>query len=280
MLANEGGLPFQIIDLQAVNLYGEHKQREQQRLIKELHEHLSKDLHKQQRVKEITYLQNLLSQQRIPFVDQTYTSLAGEFSQDGKLISDEWMPALFKYQTHSKDTEPKEVKGKTEHRNDVIQAFAEYKKLVLLGEPGAGKTFSLWRIASEQARKALADPSAALPIVIPLNKWTRSGQTLHEFMLQQLGDLSPQYPHIYQAKRWIPLLDALNEIPFDQRNEKIPQVAEWLNQDFSFVLLTCRKRDYRGALEQDFDRLIIEPLDPLRIREFLHNYFTFFARRV
>ncbi|MEZ5475948.1 MAG: SUMF1/EgtB/PvdO family nonheme iron enzyme [Thiolinea sp.] len=40
------------------------------------------------------------------------------------------------------------------------------------------------------------------------------------------------------------------------------------------MLLTCRLRDYRGPLEQELDRLSIEPLDPPRIHDFLHNYFA------
>ncbi len=83
-----------------------------------------------------------------------------------------------------------------------------------------------------------------------------------------------------QAGRLLPLLDALNEIPFDQRDTKLPQVRAFVNQPaFKHLLLTCRKRDYVDKLEQDMHRLTIEPLDPPRIQQFLHNYFNYFEQQ-
>lgn len=178
---------------------------------------------------------------------------------------------------HLKQTrydEPQDPQGECTEHDDIIAAFRQHKRLVILGEPGAGKTFSLWRIAAEQAQLALDDGSQPIPVVIPLNRWDDPTLSLHDFVLLQMDDLAESFDSLYQEKRILPLFDALNEIPFDQREVKLPQVREWLkNYPCDEVLLTCRKRDYRGPLEQGLDRLTIEPLDPPRIYEFLHNYF-------
>ena len=42
------------------------------------------------------------------------------------------------------------------------------RRLAVLGEPGAGKSFSLERIACEAARRALRDPAAPVPLLLRL----------------------------------------------------------------------------------------------------------------
>lgn len=233
------------------------------------------------RADETAYLETLLQQRQILFADQTYTTLAGEFQQDRQLMPDECMPASFLFEAHLNGREElRECHSKPEKHDDLLEAFARHKRLALLGEPGTGKTFSLWRIAAEQARKALDNATTLLPVVIPLNRWTDERQPLHEFVLEQMGGLSYRYDELRRAGRLLPLLDALNEIPFEQRKVKLDQVKAFVNQTcFNHLLLTCRERDYTGKLEQDMDRLTIEPLDPLRIRLFLRNYFAYFNQR-
>ncbi|WGZ96418.1 MAG: SUMF1/EgtB/PvdO family nonheme iron enzyme [Candidatus Thiothrix putei] len=191
------------------------------------------------------------------------------------------MPASFLFEEFSgKGSGLRDCRSEPEKHDDLLRAFTKYERLVLLGEPGTGKTFSLWRIAAEQARKTLAEPTGLLPVIIPLNRWTDETQSLQDFVLKQMGGLAGRFDELRRTKRLLPLLDALNEIPFDQRTTKLKQVKAFVNQpDFKHLLLTCRKRDYVDKLEQDMDRLTIEPLDPPRIHRFLHNYFAYFEQQ-
>lgn len=231
------------------------------------------------RAVEITYLKALLQERKLPLVEHAYTTLAGDYCADRQLLPDDWMPTLYRHQARETGAEPREARGKPVHHKDLLGAFAAYQRLVLLGEPGAGKTFSLWKIAADRAHAALKDAKQPIPVVIPLNKWTAQGQSLLDFVLVQMHGLAPQFQALCDTHRLLPLLDALNEIPFDQRDEKLPQVREWLARDFPLLLLTCRDRDYAGLLVQDMDRLTVEPLKPLGIHQFLHNYFGFFAKQ-
>lgn len=201
--------------------------------------------------------------------------LAGQFRKERKRVAAACMSPRLRHRKRTEYCEPLEAVGECVEHDDVIVAFGEHKRLVILGELGAGKTFSLWRIAADYAQKALEQPGKILPVVIPLNRWDSPNLTLHDFVLEQLGGLASDFGSLYQAKRLLPLFDALNEIPFDQREEKLPQVRTWLEHyPTDSVLLTCRLRDYRGPLEQELDRLTIEPFDPPRIHDFLHNYFA------
>ena len=229
-------------------------------------------------VAEKAYLESLLrdnEERALRFAGKVYTPLAGQFRKERKRIAAACMSPRLRHRKRTEYDEPMEAVGECVEHDDVIAAFSEHKRLVILGEPGAGKTFSLWRIAADYAQKALEQSSQILPVVIPLNRWDSPNLTLHDFVLEQLGGLASHFATLYQSKRLLPLFDALNEIPFDQREEKLPQVRAWLERyPTASVLLTCRLRDYRGPLEQELDRLTIEPLDPPRIHDFLHNYFS------
>ncbi len=139
---------------------------------------------------EAAYLQSLLQQSQILFADKTYTTLSGKFQQDRQLIPREcMMSASFLFEAFADRAWLRECHSQPEKHDDLLAAFAHHKRLVLLGEPGTGKTFSLWRIAAEQARKTLADPTGLLPVIIPLNRWTDENQTLQDFVLKQMGGL-------------------------------------------------------------------------------------------
>lgn len=230
---------------------------------------------------ESAYLQSLLQQSQLQFADKTYTTLSGQFQSDRSLIPPEClMSASLIFEAYRPSHAVRDCPNPSEQQDDLLAAFAKYQRLVLLGEPGTGKTFSLWRIAAEQARKTLTNPTEPLPVIIPLNRWTDTEQSLASFVLEQMGSLASHFTQLCQAGRLLPLLDALNELPFDQRARKLPQVRDFVNQPaFKHLLLTCRQRDYVDALEQDLDRLTIEPLDPPRIWQFLQNYFHYFAEQ-
>ena len=224
-----------------------------------------------QREAEIVYLNNLLRQREANFVSKTYITLSGDYQPDRQTIPDDMIPISFRY--HSGKDSTHKFLGDVTHCKDLIAAFERYQRLVILGEPGAGKTFSLWKIAAEKASSALNEQSHLIPIVVPLNKWTDASQSLEDFIIQQMGAIGPFFSLLTQQKRLLPLLDALNEIPFSQREVKLPQVKLWIDKDFPSLVISCRERDYTRSLIQDIDRLEIEPLDPPRVYDFLKSYF-------
>ncbi|MGE3163567.1 MAG: SUMF1/EgtB/PvdO family nonheme iron enzyme [Planctomycetota bacterium] len=175
--------------------------------------------------------------------------------------------------------------------DDVTCAVAENPRAVILGEPGAGKTTTLLRIARELTDERFVDPQAPLPLFARLGSW-EGPEGLIDFLLGRVGEFAPRLTELALAGGVYYILDGLNELPVAERVGKARQVralitdprrewAQWKRStgrstpsvvlpgsiDLPPTLLSCREGDY-GALDQGLDRIIIRPLDPPRILEF------------
>ena len=266
-------LPFQVVDLNAID-FAANEALGWQSLEKRVAGIAGATVNAQRQA-ELDYLQGLLRRPESAAVEKLYTSLAGERRQLvglGSILPDAFMPVSCRLQ-YRDDKDPGKPRGEAVPVDDVVKALAHSRRLVLLGEPGAGKTFSLWRIAADQARRAQTDPQAPIPLLVQLNRWTEAGDSLEVFLRRELGRLEAHLDSLRSQGRAQLLLDALNEVPTDQRRQKGPQVKALADQeDVWCLVVSCRERDFRGPLALNLDTLRIEPLDPLRVHAFVTRY--------
>ncbi len=158
-----------------------------------------------------------------------------------------------------------------ERFDNALEKLLQIRRAALLGEPGAGKTTTLWALASRLVNAAIADPAAPIPLVVRLGRWTDAKQPLLAFIATQLGDLGTQLPELLRSRRAALLLDGLNEVPVDQREAKALQVQTFVKLHPTLIeLVSCRRNDYSRDLQ--LDRVEIAPLTPMQIREFVQRY--------
>jgi len=163
------------------------------------------------------------------------------------------------------------------HYDDVLDAYRELPsqrdpRLAVLGEPGAGKTFSLQRIALSHARLALDSAALPLPIFVRLGLWTRADMPLLMFIEQQLGPLGRHLETWRDEGRALLLLDGLNEIPLPQRANKAREIRDLADDTrWPAVIVSCRERDYTAGFRLPFDQIVLQPLTVPQIHRCLQR---------
>ena len=154
----------------------------------------------------------------------------------------------------------------------------ESGRAVLLGDPGGGKTTILWKLADGLVETALADADAPIPVLVRLGLWTTPDQPLPEFIAEELaesGKLDRYLDALLANGRVALLLDGLNELPVAERPDKFRQIREFIKDHRNLLaVVSCRKEDYAPNTDFDlgFDRIIINPLDSIGIRDFVARY--------
>lgn len=99
----------------------------------------------------------------------------------------------------------------------IIQVYEEaHAELLILGEPGSGKSTQLYTLGQHLLGLSETDPSAPFPIIFALSSWTVKQTPLQDWMGEQLTSIY----HVPKklAQQWIenqmviPLLDGLDEM--------------------------------------------------------------------
>jgi predicted amidohydrolase len=217
-----------------------------------------------QRTLELAYLNHLQDEERLNQERQAklYTYLKGEAQKRRP-------QARAPYERRSpREGEPQKPKPVP----DVIDEILTMKQAALLGEPGSGKTTTLWLLAVNLLEAARKNPAAPIPLLIRLGRWTDAGQSLEDFIKSQLGKLGAHLDALLKKKRAALLLDGLNELPVSQRESKYPLVQQFIEKNKKkneelLAIVSCRELDY--TIKLNFDTINILPLDPVRIREFV-----------
>ena len=156
---------------------------------------------------------------------------------------------------------------------DLISAFDELNRIALIGEPGAGKTTALYKLAQRFADAAEKTSTAPIPLLIPLREWLDANQLLIDFLASKLPELGDHIDDMLADNKAVLLLDGLNEMPVAQQQQKAAQLKSLIDQQKELgIVISCREQDYRDHLRLELDTLLIRPLQPSRIFNFIEQH--------
>lgn len=224
------------------------------------------------REREIAYLQAI--GQRYDHWRDLYTDMAATARIEEQKIRlkpaaqrmIEMRHAIHQQLDHSLDAE-KGKTIKTESLTELREGLRNYKRVALIGDPGAGKTTTLERLTYEYASAAAEENEEPfglpLPLFVRLGAYT--GEDFTHFLESAFGGLQIRD---YLPQRIILLLDGLNEMPPAHHHK----LDEWLRTHPDAVaIVSCRKLDYIER-KLPLQRVDVSPLDLERIRLFMSNY--------
>jgi predicted NACHT family NTPase len=162
------------------------------------------------------------------------------------------------------------------HATAVFEEMGEGRTLLILGEPGAGKTIALLKLAEDLVIRTVPDLRQQIPVVFNLSSWTRKPQTIEKWLVQELQEkyqVSKALGETWvKSEALILLMDGLDEVRADQRNSCVQALNLFTqNHGTTEVVVCCRIRDYQALKDRLTLRsaICIQPLTPKQV----NNYF-------
>lgn len=158
--------------------------------------------------------------------------------------------------------------------NDIFNEMG--RALLILGEPGSGKTMSLLALARDAIAEAEADPTKPLPVVFNLSSWSGSQEPVDEWLVDEFR-VKYQIPAKI-SKDWIEkrdlllLLDGLDEVAQNERNACVAAINSF-SQDYGLknIVVCSRIADYEVLTGQLKLRgaILIQPLSSEQVDDYL-----------
>ncbi|MFJ7212843.1 SEFIR domain-containing protein [Amycolatopsis sp. NPDC098790] len=167
------------------------------------------------------------------------------------------------------------------HRNDagrlddVADLFLHVPsgRLVVVGEPGAGKTVLALRLTlALLERRGTGDP---VPVLLSLASWDPRREGLRDWLAARLvsdyawlGWSGRFARELVETGRVLPVLDGLDEMPGAVRTAAIRRINAGLHPG-DRIVLTCRRAEYAAVVEQAdvLTAALVLELQPLVVEE-------------
>lgn len=143
-------------------------------------------------------------------------------------------------------------KSKPVEFNTIIEAFTYYDgHLLLLGEPGAGKTISLRGFAFQKVKERLSDSTLPLPIYIQIYRWDGSSDLIAWIAKYSNLDVELLQREI-EAQNVILFFDGLDELRDHPYDPNEGEFKPWKNR-FDFMQLVSKLQNVQLVVTSRVD---------------------------
>jgi DNA polymerase III delta prime subunit len=162
--------------------------------------------------------------------------------------------------------------------SDIFEEMGVGRTLLILGEPGTGKTISLLRLAERLIKRTEQNLSLSIPVVFNLSSWGNKRQPIVDWLVTELKDKYQVSKAL--GKQWIEeeslilLLDGLDEVKVDYRNDCVKALNTFIETHSVTEMVICsRVQDYEALSERLYLRsaICIQPLTSEYINWYLED---------
>ena len=154
------------------------------------------------------------------------------------------------------------------------------RRIVILGEPGVGKTIVLLQILEEMLNDCETNTAKPIPIKLSLVTWQINKKALKEWVIDELiklHDISKIQATIwaFEDGRLTLLLDGLDELDEETKKECVKAINDFiLEMHETSLIITCRTADYELLEAKPASDITIEmlPLTKPEVLSYLNSY--------
>lgn len=161
---------------------------------------------------------------------------------------------------------------------DKFDEMGAGRTLLILGEPGSGKTITLLELARDLIARAKQDVEQRMPVVFNLSTWgsKKPNQTIAIWLVQELGRCYKVPKKLSQTlvknQQLLLLLDGLDEVKPERRDLCVRALNQF-NQEYgeTEIVICSRIYDYEALSHRlNFQGAIyLQPLNPEQINHYL-----------
>jgi len=148
--------------------------------------------------------------------------------------------------------------------------------LLILGEPGAGKTTTLLQLARQLIERARADKERPIPVVFNLSSWAVERLPLPEWLASELSvkyQIPKELGAVWLRNHWLlPLLDGLDEVQAGARQECVAAINAFIpTAGTTGLVVCCRRQEYEQLAThlQLHAAICLQPLRPEQIEQYV-----------
>jgi len=161
----------------------------------------------------------------------------------------------------------------------ILDVFDEMGgSLLILGEPGSGKTTMLLELARDTIARAEKNATQFIPVVFNLSSWAEKRQRIAEWLVEELSTKYNVPKRV--ARPWVEnddlllLLDGLDEVKLEHGEACVKAINDFRQEHGLISLVVCsRIADYE-ALTTKLKlqgAVLLQPLTPQQVDEYLRG---------
>ncbi|WP_424094485.1 NACHT domain-containing protein [Moorena producens] len=133
---------------------------------------------------------------------------------------------------------------------NIFDQIGTGRTLLILGEPGSGKTTTLLELARYLIERAEQDSNQLIPVVFNLSSWANKRQVISDWLVEELNTIYKVPKEIGQdllsQRQLLLLLDGLDEVKENYRDECIKEFNNFNNDYYNIEVVVCsRIKDYQ-----------------------------------